>query len=218
MMQSMLATFLPIVFQGCSDEHVLSDHDWFVAALWRLGCRRRIAARTVLFSQGDPSNAVYVLESGQMLACRRLPGKRPSVRMLADDAVFVLGCGGVHIADCTAITDSVIRVVDTGKVLRLARTDPVMNRALRAIHANDLHMILQSLGRPDTGVRHEPAGPQSRRVTAESRRRRDGEHRGSAGSAMLKIQDGPHPMSGSPANRTEAMLKSILRRRAHEHE
>jgi CRP-like cAMP-binding protein len=61
--------------------------------------------------------------------------------------LFIFDCGDLHEADCDAIVDSVVVLLDREQLDKLARHNHQLKSLLSEIHANELQLILQSLGR-----------------------------------------------------------------------
>ena len=111
----------------------------------RSAVRRTVHAQHELFADGDPARWYYLVDDGRLLASRRRKAGKLAIRFLTSDDLFILDCNGTHAASCHAVVDSVVLVIERGRLDRLSRRDPALARVLANAHANDLEMILETL-------------------------------------------------------------------------
>lgn len=119
---------------------------WLGDLLWPLGTRRRIRPHDGLFSIGDRASHYYLVESGRLLLRRAPQDAAPIVRVVEAGELFIFDCDWIHAADCHALTDAVVLAVDRRRVEIRALFDVALRGVLQAVHAQELAMILQSLG------------------------------------------------------------------------
>lgn len=125
-------------------EYLTDDGRWSILA--NQTTRRVVKAHCELFSIDQLARNYFLVESGELFAYR--PGssrQKAVVRTLHDGDLFSFECGERHAANCVATIDSVIRQIDRRVLQTSARMSRVVACILRAMHAAELEMILQSL-------------------------------------------------------------------------
>lgn len=126
-------------------EEIFDDSVW--SALSENAVRRTLKTHTSLFSEGDPATTIFLIESGKLLVRRRRrQAARPTMRLLSCGDLFTYDCGGVRAATCVALSDAVLLQIDSRNLREAAQASPLLDRVLRAVHAAELRMILESLG------------------------------------------------------------------------
>ncbi len=89
--------------------------------------RTTLGAGEVLFSQGDPGDAVYVIEKGEIeISVLSLDGRKLALDIQHDGEVFgeIALFGGDRTASATALTDCVLRRIRRADVLEALRQRP----------------------------------------------------------------------------------------------
>ncbi len=129
-------------------EHARNEarHDWLGLLLAPFGVKRRIGAQTCLFSVGDKATNYYLVESGQLLLHRHPRHGDPAIRLAEHGALLIFDCDGSHVADCHATRDSVVLAIDRLRFETQAELDTALKGVLNRVHADELGMILESLG------------------------------------------------------------------------
>ena len=143
-----------------NSEHLRTNHDpdndWIANAVAPFARRRRVGAQLRLFAEGDVASSYYFVETGELLAHRRLArpttgGPTAAVRFLTSGDLFILNCGELHAADCDALVDCVVLSIDRVQLQQQAALDPDLSHAQSAVHADELRFILRSL-RPNQTI------------------------------------------------------------------
>jgi CRP-like cAMP-binding protein len=111
-----------------------------------MAVRLRLAPQAALFQVGEAANRYYIVEWGSLLVHRRPFRGRPAVTFAKPGSLLIYDCAGTHVADCHATRASIVLAIDRRRLELSAMLDPVIAGALRSVHANELGMILRSLG------------------------------------------------------------------------
>lgn len=125
---------------------VRDDDAWLVQRLKPLAVRRHIAAGTMLFAQGDVANRYFLIESGKVIAHRTRNCSQPIIRLIRERELFIFDCAGTHVANCEAVSPVMLLQVDRRRLDADAKWDPVLRGLLNAMHAQELSMLLESMG------------------------------------------------------------------------
>jgi len=115
-------------------EHVIAD-------LLGSGVRRRVAPRSVVFTEGDEPTAVYLLESGLVRIDRTLrTGRCVLLTLTLPGQVFgelALIDGAPHAATATSVSDSrIVRIPASAFVAALEASPALVMAVLRRVTAN----------------------------------------------------------------------------------
>lgn len=119
------------------------------------GVPRRLPAYDDLFVRDDPTTHLYYLETGKLLIHRPIgrsaTGRaRSAIRHLYSGQLFSCDVNDKRVANCTAITDSILLCMDKGWLNKQAALDPRLERSLKSMHAMELCWVLQSKTRTVT--------------------------------------------------------------------
>ncbi len=93
-----------------SDANDRRDDDWLFRALAPNATFRGLMARTEMFADGETlcASGYHLVVSGELLAVRKRPGRKPVVRCMTAGDLFSLACDNVHMARCYAVRDSTV--------------------------------------------------------------------------------------------------------------
>lgn len=96
--------------------------------------KRAVAAGTVIFQDGDPGEAMYVIEHGRVSLSRTRFGRHEHLATLSDGAVFgemAAIDGAPHSSRAEALDDTVLLRVSAGVLAeKLKRADPFVRHLL----------------------------------------------------------------------------------------
>jgi CRP/FNR family transcriptional regulator, cyclic AMP receptor protein len=96
-------------------------------AMEAVATRTALPAGQVLFSHGEPGDAVYVIERGEIeISVHSVDGRKLALDVLRDGEVFgeIALFGGARTATATAQTDCVLRKIRRADVLSTLRRQP----------------------------------------------------------------------------------------------
>lgn len=117
--------------------------------LWRhaleIGKRRVVEASGVLFERGEAARYVFFVLSGRLDVFRN-DGKWRVVWSRTSGDVLCFDCAGKRELSCVAAEPTELIAVDRGALVQLAQADAAVAGRLALLHADELRIMLSTLG------------------------------------------------------------------------
>jgi len=112
------------------------DPKTVVAAVNGLGTGLRLAARKIVFEQGDAADAVFYVQKGRIKITVRSPqGKEAVIALLGAGEFFGEGClngQGLRLATATAMVESEVTRVNKTEMIRVLHDEPAFGELFMA--------------------------------------------------------------------------------------
>ena len=121
---------------------VAQTKDWLTALLAPYADRLCVPASTTLFQDGDRAMNYYLLKRGELLVQWRPKPGQPMGRKVNENDLMICDCGGVHVATCDAIADSIVLRFGRHQLEDQATQDPTLKALLQGVHTRELEIIL----------------------------------------------------------------------------